>query len=102
MKYQRSEAFIVDYRRLNRQERDLFLGAVRRMNEAFRTRGDQLLPRWPTALRIKSVRDAPGVFEMTWSFSGPDGRTTFEIVDIDHESAIRWRRIGDHEIFDEP
>src|SRR5258708_34230746 len=92
MKYQRSEEFIADYRHLNQRERDLFSDAVRRMNEAFRTRGDQPLPRWPTALRLKSVRGVPGVLEMTWSFSGPDGRAPFEIVEIDTEPAIRCRR----------
>jgi len=40
--------------------------------------------------------------EMTWSFAGPDGRATFELVEVDGEPAIRWRRIGDHRIFEEP
>jgi hypothetical protein len=39
---------------------------------------------------------------MTWSFAGPDGRATFEFITIDGEPAIRWRRIGGHEIFAEP
>jgi hypothetical protein len=39
---------------------------------------------------------APGLFEMTWSFSGPDGRATFEWIDLDGEPAVRWRRIGGH------
>ena len=37
---------------------------------------------------------------MTWSFAGPDGRATFEWILIDGELAIRWRRIGGHEVFD--
>jgi hypothetical protein len=36
---------------------------------------------------------------MTWSFSGPDGRTTFEWVRAGGEIQIRWRRIGGHEIY---
>ena len=29
----------------------------------------------------------------------PDGRATWEWVDIDGESGVLWRRIGDHAIF---
>ena len=50
----------------------------------------------------KYVEGAPGVHEMTWSFSGPDGRATFEWVRIDGELAVRWRRIGGHRIFRQP
>jgi hypothetical protein len=39
---------------------------------------------------------------MTWSFSGPDGRATFEWIQIGSEPGIRWRRIGSHAIFGEP
>lgn len=39
---------------------------------------------------------------MTWSFSGPDGRATFEWIQIDGERAIRWRRGGGHNIFNDP
>jgi hypothetical protein len=54
------------------------------------------------SLRIKRVVSAPRIWEMTWSFSVPDGRVTFEWVEIDDTSGIRWRRIGTHEIFREP
>jgi len=39
---------------------------------------------------------------MTWSFSGPDGRATFEWVTIDGVLAVRWRRIGGHGVFKQP
>ena len=39
---------------------------------------------------------------MTWSFSGPDGRATFQYVTIAGALAIRWRRIGGHDIFATP
>jgi hypothetical protein len=39
---------------------------------------------------------------MTWSFSGPDGRATFEFVRIQDTLGVRWRRIGSHAIFKEP
>ncbi|MDK1010209.1 MAG: hypothetical protein QGM46_07325 [Actinomycetota bacterium] len=51
--------------------------------------------------------DAGAVFEMTWSFAGPDGRATWEwagVVDADGEKhpTVRWRRIGNHAIFKHP
>jgi hypothetical protein len=57
---------------------------------------------WPAALRVKSVVNSRGVLEMTWSFSGPDGRATFQWVVVDGEPRIRWRRIGGLEVFREP
>jgi hypothetical protein len=39
---------------------------------------------------------------MTWSFRGPDGRATFEWVQIDGALAVRWRRILGHSIFKQP
>jgi len=95
-------SFVADYRRLTDPERALFRHAVRMLNAAFARRGDQPLPHWPATLRIKPVRGAPGIFEMTWSFSGPDGHATFELIDVDGEPAIRWRRVGDHRILREP
>jgi hypothetical protein len=48
------------------------------------------------------MQGTPGVWEMTWSFAGPDGRATFEWVEVDGELAIQWRRIGGHEILGRP
>jgi len=102
VKYDRSDDFKADYKRLSEQEKDLFRTAYLRMNAAYAQRGERALPPWPTSLRIRDVEGATGIFEMTWSFSGPDGRATFEYITIDGEPAIRWRRIGGHEIFREP
>lgn len=63
---------------------------------------DQPGSAWPKGLRVKRVQGAPGVWEMTWSFAGPDGRATFEWIELDGEPAIRWRRVGDHAIFSDP
>lgn len=57
---------------------------------------------WPKSLRVKAVRGAPGVLEMTWSVASPDGRATFEFLTIDGDFRCRWRRIGDHGVFDRP
>jgi len=53
-------------------------------------------------LRVKDVEGAPGVCEVTFNFSGPDVRATFEWIRIDGALAVRWRRIGGHEVFKTP
>jgi hypothetical protein len=58
--------------------------------------------RWPAKLRVSPMKSAPGVWEMTWSFAGPDGRATFEFVDGEGEVFVRWRRIGDHSAYRNP
>lgn len=52
-------------------------------------------------LRVKAVKGASGVFEMTW---GHDGRATFEYgaASVEGEPHIIWRRVGTHAIFDRP
>jgi len=62
---------------------------------------------FPAHLRVKPITSAPGVFEMTWSFSGPDGRASFQwatitLPDGTRQAAVRWRRIGTHRIFGSP
>ena len=103
MKWQTTAAFDADLRRLSRDELARFREAVR---EQFVPAAERVVAepaaRWPAALRVKAVAGAAGVWEMTWSFSGPDGRATFEWVEIDGERAIRWRRVGGHEIFKDP
>ena len=101
MKYRVERSFEADYARLSEKEREPFRTAIRRMNEAHAEHGADL-HRWPKSLRIKRFRAEPGVWEMTWSFTGPDGRALFDLIQIDGEPAIRWLRIGTHRIFEEP
>jgi hypothetical protein len=63
---------------------------------------DPVTTAWPTSLRVKDVEGAPGLWEMTWSLAGPDGRAKFEWIEIDGEPAIRWRCIGGHAILGAP
>jgi hypothetical protein len=108
VRFERTEPFKADYERLSEAEREKFHAAVRVFNEAcdrFAQTKDHSA--WPVSLRVKAVADAPGVFEMTWSFSGPDGRATWEwttITNADGQSwpAVRWRRLGTHKIFRDP
>jgi hypothetical protein len=103
VKYQTTPAFDADWRRLSGRDRDLFRRVVRDEFQAAweRYRGDPSAP-WPRGLRVRDVEGAPGVWEMTWSFSGPDGRATFEWVTIDGEFVLRWRRVGGHAVFKRP
>lgn len=48
------------------------------------------------------MTSAKGIWEMTWSFPGPDGRATFEFVTYDDGVRVRWRRIGNHTIYRQP
>ena len=99
MKFDWLSSFGADWSRLSARERRLFESVVReRFHPACeRYRHDPAAP-WPRSLRVKRVQGMPGVWEMTWSFAGPDGRATFEWIEVDGELAIRWRRIGGHDI----
>ena len=52
-------------------------------------------------LRVKGVKGAGGIFEMTWA---EDGRATFEYgPEIRPKTPhVIWRRCGDHSIFKHP
>lgn len=102
MRYKRTDRFLAEFAKLNPHERALFLKAVADLNDAYARRDDRPLPDWPAHLRVKAVQDSAGIMEMTWSFSGPDGRATFQFVPLGGEVGIFWRRIGDHRIFKEP
>lgn len=107
MRFERTDGFKADYRRLNPEEQALFRDAVRDFATACdaepRASGR---PPWPKKLRVKPLQGAPGVWEMSWSFSGPDGRATWEWTTVTTENAtfpaVRWRRIGSHANFSDP
>lgn len=103
MKFETTPAFDADYRRLKREHAAAFRAVVR---EKFASACDAFAKEpttpWPASLRVKSVRSAPGILEMTWSFASPDGRATFELVTVDGEVRCRWRRVGDHDVFKKP
>lgn len=103
MKWQKTAAFDADLRRLSDDELQRFRSIVRGdFVPAAERRAADPTTAWPRKLRVKDVEGARGIWEMTWSFSGPDGRATFEWITIDDEPAIRWRRVGGHEIFRDP
>ena len=103
MKFETTPAFDSDYQRLKREHADAFKTIVReKFAPACDAYAKDPTAPWLAALRVKSVRSAPGVLEMTWSFASPDGRATFELVTGDGELRCRWRRVGDHDVFRSP
>jgi hypothetical protein len=104
VKHEEVANFLADFRALTLQDRATFVESVRDLNHAyerFRREGGTGVPRaWPKKLRIKDVKSAPGIWELTWQW--PDGRATFEFNDVRGELGIRWRRIGTHRIFEKP
>ncbi len=88
--------FGTDFDSLSAPQQAAFLAAI----EAFvsdLSAGSGFRP----GLRVKGVKGARGVFEMTWV---PDGRATFEYggAIADKEPHIIWRRVGTHAVFDMP
>jgi hypothetical protein len=105
VKFETNEEFLKDFKALSKREKPQFLDMVRKINKAYEVHlasggGDRV--KWPAALRIKDVENAPGIWEVTWSFAGPDGRATFEFFNADGQLGIRWRRCGNHRIFSYP
>jgi hypothetical protein len=75
-----------------RRERARFAAVLRRFIQ------DAEHGRLRPGLRVKGLRSAPGVFEMTWA---PDGRATFEIGATRGEGLhVVWRRTGDHSVLE--
>lgn len=103
MKFETTPAFDADYRRLDPQHAAAFRKVVgEKFAPACEAYAKDPATPWPASLRVKSVRGATGVLEMTWSFASPDGRATFELITVDEELRCRWRRIGDHGVFKRP
>lgn len=103
MKWQTTPQFDADWKRLPAEHKRLFRALIPEFSSA--CEGYAASPgafRWPAKLRVSPMRSAPGIWEMTWSFSGPDGRATFEFVTESGAPVVRWRRIGDHDVYDRP
>ena len=103
MKFERTPQFDADVRRLSKEEFKVFREFVlKKFLPACDRFAVEPTGKWPASMRIKSIAGAGGILEVTWSFSGPDGRATFEMVTVDGEPRIRWRRVGGHDIFQSP
>ena len=79
MRFERTDPFKADYRRLPPGSREMFRAAAHEFNSACDRFVETRDPsKWPGSLRVKAVVNAPGVLSRTWSFSGPNGRATWE------------------------
>ena len=87
--------FLRDYAQLTPEQQLAFRAMVAKFVVDLRT------GTFRAGLRIKGVQGHAGVYEVTWA---PDGRATFEYGDPVQpgERHVIWRRIGSHDIFDEP
>ena len=102
MKFETTRSFDRDYAGLTKSEQKLFRTALAGFVPACDRYSNDPAATWPTGLRVKDVEGAPGIWEMTWSFAGPDGRATFEWIQIEGQLGLRWRRIGSHKILKRP
>lgn len=80
----------------------MFRDRLRDFNKACDAYGSDRATTWPAALRVSQLVGTKSIWEMTWSFTGPDGRCTFEFLVEDGLLHCQWRRIGDHTIYDRP
>ena len=94
--YETTRRFERDYASLTREQREAFREALRKLVEDL-----EKGKRFRRSLRIKGVRGAEGVFEMTWA---PNGRATFQFGNpvTAEEPHVVWRRCGTHDVFDAP
>ena len=102
MKFEVTDSFRADRKRLSPQERALVVQVLPAFVEACDRYAANPAAGWPASMRVKDVEGAPGVCEVSFNFSGPDLRATFEWIRIDGRLAVRWRRIGGHRIFKNP
>jgi len=88
--------FGAEFKALSAAQQAAFLTAVDQFVEDLR-RGQG----FRKGLRVKGVRGAEGIFEMTWA---TDGRATFRYGAsiVGTEPHIIWRRIGTHAILSQP
>jgi hypothetical protein len=100
VKFQTTPAFDRDFKRLPKQHRTKFREVV----PAFIAAADRAAASdhrpWPRRMRVKPIKSAQGVWELTWSMNDPDGRATSEWTEIAGDPASRWRRIGVHGVLD--
>lgn len=91
-----TEVFRKDVAGLDHLDRTRFQKAVAAFVEDLKARHG-----FRQGLRVKGVKGAPGVYEMTWA---PDGRATFEYGQElrPGEPHVVWRRVGTHDIFGRP
>lgn len=90
--FERLRRFDRDFAALSEARKDAFRSAVEKfVVDLQRDQG------FRKGLRVKGIRGAPGMFELTWA---GDGRATFSSGESRHEGEphIVWHRVGTHDI----
>lgn len=100
MKFQTTPAFDSDFKDLAPEHKKKFRKFVPRFHQAAVNAAAGENKPWPNGMRVKTVKGADGIWEATWSKDHPDGRATWEWIKVDGDPAIRWRRVGGHEVLD--
>jgi hypothetical protein len=85
-----------DWAALSPVQRNQFSRAIQKIVADLRS-----MRRFRGGLRVKGVQGHPGIYEMTWA---SDGRATFSYGASPHsgDAHIIWRRIGTHDILQNP
>jgi hypothetical protein len=93
--YTTTRRFLRDLEALTPAQREALRVAVSRFVE------DLAAGTFRPGLRVKGVRGARGVFEMTWA---DDGRATFQYGPevVPGEPHVVWRRVGTHDVLEGP
>ncbi len=103
MKFETTPRFDNDYSHLKPEWRQDFRSHIADFNTACEAHiaapGSFV---WPARLRVSRMTSVADVWAMTWSFASPDGRATFQFIDIDAAPAVLWRRVGNHTIYKQP
>lgn len=102
MKFVRTPQFNRDYEQLSSAERAKFKEMLRVFIPACDSyASDPGGFVWPASLRFERLTRSRAL-AVTWSFSGPDGRATFEFETVAGELRVVWRRVGRHSIYKNP
>ena len=103
--FSREHRFDADMQRLNETQRRQFRAALHTFIKSlsqWEADGCPWPPPFPAALRIKDIQRRSGIRELTWE--AKDGRCTWRFGEQRELGKVHvvWRRIGGHEIFDDP
>lgn len=98
-----SEPALKDLKKLKNEHRRLFQAERVKLLEVLDSLDNKRTTKdLPKKFRVKKLKYSEGLWAMTWSFSGPDGRAIFYFEESENETRLIWVRIGDHGIFKQP
>lgn len=99
MRFRTTPAFDRDWKWLPAEHKRIFRERMPDFSRACDAYAADRAAIWPAALRVSRMVGTASIWEMTWSFAGPDGRSTFEFIVEDSVVHCQWRRIDNHSIY---